>query len=479
MNYVNNSTLIRRELIVRLAKKYFKGQLAESDRIPVDMFPRKGTPVRCCIHKDRAVVRYRLMALMGHRVEAETDELKPLAAYAEEAINRKTVEAPILTVVDEACSSCVKTNYFVTNACQGCVARPCMLNCRKNAISMVDGHAKIDPEKCVNCGLCMKECPYHAIIYMPVPCEEACPVGAISKNEFGKEEIDFEKCTFCGKCMRECPFGAIMERSQIIDILKQLTSAQKTVAMIAPAIVGQFSASLEKIVGALKQLGFDEVVEVAYGADLTAQAETAEWQERMEKGEAFMTTSCCPAYTETVEKHIPELKPFVSETPSPMRLTAEGVKEDSPESTTVFIGPCVAKRNEALKTQAVDYVMSIEELGALFIAKDIDVQESEVETASRTGEVSGRGFPVSGGVTAAIADALPESADFKPVMFDGLDKKSLRELKRMPKTCAGNFVECMACEGGCISGPAVISNPKLARKSLEQLLEKTEKPVLS
>lgn len=479
MNYVNNATLIRRELIIRLAKKYFQQQLDQTDRIPVEMFPRKETPVRCCIHKDRAVVRYRLMALMGHRIEEETDELKPLAAYAAEAQQRDGVEGPSLTVVDEACSSCVKNNYFVTNACQGCVARPCIMNCPKNAISMVDGHAKIDSKKCVNCGLCMKECPYHAIIYMPVPCEEACPVGAISKDEFGKEKIDFDKCTFCGKCLRECPFGAIMERSQIIDILKQLTSSKKTVAMIAPAIVGQFSASLGKIIGALKQLGFDEVVEVAYGADLTAQAETVEWQERMEKGEPFMTTSCCPAYTETVRKHIPELKPFVSETPSPMQLTAEWVKKETPEKTTVFVGPCVAKRNEALQTSTVDYVMSIEELGALFIASDIDVQESNEEPATKIGAENGRGFPVSGGVTAAIANSIPAGTEFKPVMIDGLDKKTLRELKRLPKACSGNFVECMACEGGCMSGPGVISNPKLARRSLQKLLTKTEKPVLA
>ena len=79
----------------------------------------------------------------------------------------------------------------------------------KGCIEITGGRAKIDAEKCVNCGLCMQNCPYHAIIKVPVPCEEACPVGAISKDENGKERIDYSKCIYCGACMRECPFGAM------------------------------------------------------------------------------------------------------------------------------------------------------------------------------------------------------------------------------------------------------------------------------
>ncbi len=474
MNYVNNATLIRRDLMIKLAKLIMAGNIDDINRIPLDMFPKRSKSVRCCIHKDRAVIKYRLMALMGHRVEEETDELKTLSAYANDAMDRDEIENPILTVIDEACSACVQTSYFVTNACQGCMARPCMMNCKKNAIKMVNGQAKIDPELCVNCGMCLKECPYHAIIYMPVPCEEACPVGAITKDDDGKEQIDYDKCTFCGKCMRECPFGAIMERSQLVDVLKLLLSEQKMVAMIAPAIVGQFSAELEKIVSALKTLGFDHVIEVALGADMTAEHEAAEFIERMEKNEKFMTTSCCPAYTESVKKHFPELSEYVSDTPTPMHYTGQIAMEKYPDAKRVFIGPCVAKRNEAIEDDFVDYVLTIEELGSLFVAADIDVQKCDDVEIEHVPSREGRGFPASGGVTNALKHGVDGKVEVQDYLIDGLTKKSLRELKKMSKSgCDCNFVEVMACEGGCISGPDVLSNPKVANKMLAKLLERS------
>jgi [FeFe] hydrogenase (group B1/B3) len=474
MNYLNNAALIRRELMIRLVRLFFQNKLSEIDRIPLEMFPRHKTSMRCCIYKDRAVLKYRLMALLGFRCEEETDELTPLTSYLESAMKRNSVEGPILTVIDEACSACVKNNYIVTNACQGCLARPCIMNCRKNAISMVNGQARIDPEKCVNCGICMQECSYHAIIYMPVPCEEACPVDAISKDEYGKEYIDFEKCTFCGKCLKECPFGAIMERSHIIDVLRLLASGEKTVALVAPAIIGQFSSEFRRIVTAIKRLGFDEVVEVALGADITIKKESEEWCKRVEKGESFMTSSCCPAYVETVHKHLPELQQFVSETASPMHFAAEWAAENLPGYKRIFIGPCVAKRKEWQTDELIDFVLSIEELGSLFVGCDIDVQQCEVDSLNTKARRNGRAFPVSGGVSAGIAAELGPDAGFNAKLIDGLSKKNIRELRNLPKTCLENFVEVMACEGGCIAGPTVISNPRLATRSLKKFLEESE-----
>ena len=470
MNYVNNATLIRRELLTKLSEVLMAKQPENIDRIPVELFPKNGRSVRCCIYKDRAMIRYRLMALMGHRIEEETDELKLLADYAKDAYKREKPETPFLTVIDEACSACVKVNYVVTDACQGCVARPCMMNCPKDAIEFVNGRAHIKHELCINCGICQKECPYHAIIYMPVPCEEACPVDAISKDEYGKEHIDFTKCTYCGKCMRSCPFGAIMERSQILDLVKHMQLGDRLTAMIAPSIVGQFSASMEQLVTALIKLGFHDVIEVAAGAEITAINESTEWAERMEKGETFMTTSCCPAWIETAEKHLPELKPYMSETPTPMHYTGERARKEAPEATTVFIGPCIAKRYEAWKDETVDLVLSIEELGAMFIASKIDVQKMET-TDLEDISAEGRGFAMTGGVTQAVRVATKRE-DLEAIQIDGLNKQSMKELKRFTKNCPGNFVEVMSCEGGCIAGPNVICNPKLASRQLQKMLAK-------
>ena len=272
--------------------------------------------------------------------------------------------------------------------------------------------------------------------------------------------------------MRECPFGAITERSQLVDVLKYLTSDKPLVAMIAPAIVGQFSADMPQIVSALKQLGFDDVVEVAHGADATVRHETAEFAERVQRGEAFMTTSCCPSYTEAVNKHMPNLKANVSDTATPMHYTAQFVRTTWSDSLNVFIGPCVAKRHEALNDKLVDFVLSFEELGALFIAKHIDVQKCAPVESSYIGSRLGRGFPISGGVTEAIKRST--DVELNPVLVDGLTKKSLRQLKGFAKECPGNFVEVMACEGGCMAGPNVICNPRLANKSLQKLLSATE-----
>ena len=206
LNINNNAAHLKREILVKIAKLQFEGKLEEGvHSIPRELAPKDSQSIRCCIYHDREILRQRVMARLGHSVEDYDDE-KKLSEFATEALAREKPTWPMLTVLNDACNACVRSHYMVTNACQACLARPCMMNCGKKAISIQDGRAKIDESLCVNCGLCLQNCPYHAIIKIPVPCEEACPVGAISKGDDGKEHIDYDKCIFCGNCMRECPF---------------------------------------------------------------------------------------------------------------------------------------------------------------------------------------------------------------------------------------------------------------------------------
>ena len=203
---------------------------------------------------------------------------------------------------------------------------------------------------------------------------------AIHKGNKDRAEIDFEKCTSCGRCMRACPFGAVMERSEVLPVLRALASGRHVTALMAPAIVGQFPGGPARIVTALRRLGFSDVMEVALGADVTSQREAAEFVERMERGDTFMTTSCCPAYVEAVRRHAPELLPHVSETATPMHYTAEIARERHPDTVTVFIGPCVAKKKEfqlGRTMNAIDCALTYEELFAMFESRGIDLESLE------------------------------------------------------------------------------------------------------
>lgn len=470
---VNNAILIRRELLARLSKLFNDGELElKIDRIPLQLRPKGAETSRCCVYKDRAMLRYKLMALLGFNIRDEQDELTPLSEYVRRSLERREVEREPLTVVDEVCSACVRTNYVVTNMCRGCLARPCMTNCNKDAINFENGQARIDHTKCVNCGLCLKNCPFHAIVYIPVPCEESCPVGAITKREDGTEQINYDKCIYCGRCIASCPFGAVMEKSHLMDVFSAFKSDKKVVAMVAPAIAGQFKAPLEQILGAIKQLGFDDVIEVAKGADMTTENEAHEFMHKMEQGQKFMTTSCCPSYITAVKKHIPEIAPYVSDTLTPMQYTAQIAREQYPDAILVFVGPCLAKRYETYCDPNANLMLSFEEIGSMFIARGIDVGKSEPMVIDEHIHSTSRGYPVTSGVMNAVKTKIGNQMEIRPLLINGLDKAAIKELRSFPQNCTANMVEVMACEGGCVNGCNVIANPKVATRQIGEVVKR-------
>ena len=460
---LDGSVYLRRELMIRFVRAFYDGTLeTELDRMPVAMRPRQGGSSRCCIYRDRAVIKYRLMSLLGFSCEEETDEARTLASYYQEACRREPRKADPdstqipLSVCEAACSECPSSRIVVTGNCRGCFSRPCMYNCPKEAISIVNQTSTIDYSKCVKCGKCVSVCPFHAIVKTTVPCEEACPTGAIHKDEDGHTAIDPRKCISCGNCFARCPFSAILEKSQMLDVLRGIRDGRKLVAMVAPAAYAQFAGTIEQLFTAIYKLGFTDVMEVALGAEKTTEQETKEFKERMNEGERLMTTSCCPAYVELVRKFLPDFMKYVSTTPSPMVFAAEIVRAEHPDAQVVFIGPCVAKRMEAIR-KGVDYVMSFEELGAMLAGKGIDVIGCEPWKLPRPAIATARNFSKSCGVTEAViqeSGGFQEGFKLDAKAINGIDKKTLAMLRlyaagKLP----ANFLEVMSCPGGCVNGP--------------------------
>lgn len=464
-NYVSP---VRAEIMKRVAKSFMENGFSDINAVAEEL--ALGQTARRNPEAEKAAVKGQILAAMGFLAQ-EVDAARGLDEMAAEALARTKAPRAGLSVIKGACNACRAKMYEVTPMCQACVARPCEANCAKKAITVTD-KAFIEQDKCIKCGLCATNCPYGAIHKSVVPCEDICPVNAISKDAEGREEIDIEKCVSCGKCLQSCPFGAIVYNSQMIDVLNAIKNpAKKVVAMVAPAILGQFGNDLGKVIAAYKALGFDEVIEVAYGAEYTSKYESAEFAERIEEGAPFMTTSCCPAYVKTTQVHVPEMAKFVSNTGSPMFYTAEIAKKRYPDAVTVFVGPCLAKRIEAENNPNVDYVLVFADIQAMFEAKGVDINALDASAFADEASAQSRRYAVSGGVAAAVANLLEGKADYRPYAINGLNKDNVKALKKyalkgLDDGC--NMLEVMCCEGGCIAGPGCVSMPKKAAVVLEK-----------
>ncbi|MBE5769475.1 MAG: 4Fe-4S dicluster domain-containing protein [Clostridiales bacterium] len=411
--------------------------------IPQQIAPGKVPTMRCCVYKERAILGERVKLAMGGDKEHRN----------------------VIQVIDIACDECPAAGYEVTASCRGCIAHRCEDVCKRGAISFDHNHvAHIDKSKCVECGQCAKVCPYSAIINRKRPCQVACKVKAISINDDNAAHIDDEKCIQCGACVYQCPFGAIQDRSFMLDVIDMIKKSQnntqyKVYAMVAPSISSQFTyAKLGQVITGLKKLGFHTVIEAALGADMVAQAES---RELAEKG--FLTSSCCPAFVQYIKVNFPQLLPYVSHNLSPMAALGKYLKDTQPGCKVVFIGPCTAKKAEAqLDTVKpyVDAVMTFEELQAIFDSRDFDIttlEEDVLDNASYFGRI----FARSGGLSDAVKQGLmEEKLDFivNPVICDGIEECRMALLKKSKNALQGNFIEGMACVGGCIGGAGCLTH---------------------
>ena len=430
--------------------------------IPKTIVPGKTSTMRCCVYKERAILGERVRIAMGGDKE-----------------NPNVIE-----VIDIACDECPAAGYEVTDSCRGCLAHRCEDVCKRGAISFDHNHvAHIDKSKCIECGQCAKVCPYSAIINRNRPCQVACKVKAISINDDNAAAIDNNKCIQCGACVYQCPFGAITDKSYIlnvIDIIKKSdnNSKYKVYAIVAPSISSQFTyAKLGQVITGLKELGFYTVIEAALGADMVAQSES---KELAEKG--FLTSSCCPAFVQYIKSAFPDLLPLVSHNLSPMAALAKYIKKTDATAKVIFIGPCTAKKAEAQQDSVkpyVDAVMTFEELQALYDSKNIDITtlgEDVLDNASYFGRI----FARSGGLSDAVAQGLKEQNiefDLKAIPCDGIEACKIALLKKQKNVLDANFIEGMACIGGCIGGAGCLTHGEKNKAQVDvygrEAMEKT------
>ena len=456
--------LLKYKVLREVARQAWNDTLLENILdIPKVIVPGKTPTMRCCVYKERAILAERVKLAMGGNAE------KP----------------NVIQVIDIACDECPAAGYEVTDSCRGCLAHRCEDVCKRGAISFDHNHvAHIDKSKCVECGQCAKACPYTAIANRKRPCQAACKVKAITINEDNAAKIDDSKCISCGACVYQCPFGAISDKSYIlnvIDILKKSEESKKykVYAVVAPSISSQFSyAKPGQAVTGLKKLGFHAVVEAALGGDIVAKAES---MELVEKG--FLTSSCCPAFVTYIKKAYPAMVPLVSHNVSPMVAIAEYIKKTTENAKVVFIGPCTAKKMEMQQERVkpfVDAVLTFEELQALFDSKDIDITELPEDVLDNA-SYFGRIFARTGGLSEAVVEALKEQGinDFEvdSVKCDGIEECKKALMLKSKDLLKANFIEGMACVGGCIGGAGCLTHGPTDKAQVdkygEEALEKT------
>lgn len=477
---------LRKDVFIEVARIAYESDNINDDleSIPYKLSPDENPRFRDSVYRERAVSSERTRLALGLSLRPQNKPVHITSGLDEATVDEMYYEPPLMQVIPSACNACEDNVYEVSNLCRGCLAHSCMEVCPRDAITHVDGQAHIDESKCIKCGKCKSACPYDAIGKKVRPCSVACGVKAIESDEYGRAVINQDKCLSCGMCMVSCPFGAIADKSQIFQLIRCMKNGGEVVAEIAPAYAGQFGkeATPDKIYAALLKLGFSQVYEVALGADIGAVTEAHDYVYHVKTGEKpFLLTSCCPAWSMLAKKQFPEIIDSVSKELTPMVATARSIKKEHPNAKVVFIGPCAAKKLEAMRKTVrsdVDFVITFEELDAMFEARGIDPKTIESQGHLHDATAAGRGYAVAGGVSKAIENCIHEyypDVEVQIEHVEGLDecKKVLMLAKAGRKN--GYLIEGMGCPGGCVAGAGTLIPVPEAKKDVQQIVKDSTK----
>ncbi|SEL45033.1 [Fe-Fe] hydrogenase large subunit C-terminal domain-containing protein [Ruminococcus albus] len=283
---------------------------------------------------------------------------------------------------------------------------------------------------CKNCYKCIRHCPVKSIRF--------------SGNQ---AHIIEQECILCGQCVVVCPQDAkqIVDESEKVRVLLQ--SGSPVVVSLAPSFIANYhGAGIEQMRDALKKLGFYDVEETAVGATHVKR----EYERILkEENRDVVISSCCHSVNLLIQKYFPDLLPMLADVISPMQAHCADIKRRIPDAKTVFIGPCVSKKDEAQHYgDTVDAVLTFEELSVWLKAENIEIERSfSADEHSRA-----RFFPTAGGILKTMDCDLP---DYTYIAIDGIEKciSVLRELEK--GSIHKCFIEMSACNGSCIGGPVM------------------------
>ncbi len=461
--FSHDARLFKFDVLRYVSKLAYEGEVITDEKLQAfykQLIPNGKAKFRCCIYKEREVLRQRGRLVCGKMANDEAN------------LNKRQV----VQVITAACDGCSIKKIHVTDNCRKCMEKACRNACKFGAMEIGLEKAQINYDKCVECGACARACPFNAIVMTQRPCKAACPVDAISWNEDDIAVIDEKKCINCGRCVAACPFGAIEDISWIVPVISDIVAKKKVYAIVAPSIQGQFdNVLLPQIKAGIKKLGFADVFEAALGADVVAKEEYEELKKHKAAG-IPMTTSCCPAFVNMAKIHFPEVyEKNVSTMVSPMMARAAVLKKEDPECEIVFIGPCIAKKQEAMEEHTnIDYVITFEELAAMFISQHIYLREVETDPDEWEASIFGRNFAQGGGVSKAVIEAANEAGESGITSYyaDGaFDCKKQLLLMKLGKFTY-DILEGMCCDGGCIGGPCTVSDAVDVRKRMNKENEK-------